>query len=57
MPGSGNITKEHTVWCATCEKWEQFCENTIRKTMVAAKLKGWKNIKGLWICYECIAKE
>lgn len=56
MPGLGNITTEHTVWCATCEEWETFCDHTIKMTMESAKYNGWKKIKGFWICRRCVAK-
>ena len=53
--GMGIITTEYTVWCGTCEEWEQFCERTIKRTTESAKHNGWKKTKGLWTCPKCIA--
>ena len=55
MPGLGNITTEHTVWCGTCEEWVEICEHTMKRTIESARRDGWKKVKGLWTCPKCVA--
>jgi hypothetical protein len=54
MPGLGNITGDLTVWCSRCEQWGQESENNKARFKKLIRTAGWRQIKGLWVCPDCI---
>ena len=56
MPSDLGITTEHTVWCSVCEFWEQICIHRMSDTIIEAKRRGWRNVKGKWVCPTCLNK-
>ena len=56
MPGSGDITTEHTIWCSRCEEWQTWCIRLMSDMIKATKVEGWRKIKGLWVCPDCITQ-
>ena len=55
--GSGDIDKQYTVWCSRCAEWHQ--ESVEKKAIFVRLIKncGWKKIKGLWVCPDCVDRE
>lgn len=51
--GMGSITTEHTVWCGTCEEWEQLNTRTKSQTAREARARGWSKSRGKWQCPSC----
>lgn len=53
----GYISKEYTVWCGKCCKWEQ--QSTVRKVLAEKQFRknGWRKMQELgWVCPECLTK-
>ena len=57
MPGLGNITTEHTVWCGSCDFWYQSQQVKIALVKTEARQDGWRFLKGKWVCPKCCAKK
>lgn len=57
MPGSGNITREATVWCGYCEEWHQDTGYKMHWFQKVIKSLGWKKIEGRWVCPKCRVKD
>lgn len=53
--GNGTITRQFTVWCAACAKWEQTdAADTTRGAVEVFKGHGWGIRLGLgWVCRAC----
>lgn len=54
MPGDGTISVEMTMWCSTCETWEQEGSPTKRFLVECLRRRGWTKRRGLWVCPGCI---
>jgi len=53
---SGCITTEYTAWCGRCSHWEQESEARKRDMEKVIRARGWKKVKGLWVCPKCLEK-
>jgi hypothetical protein len=51
----GRITREHTVWCGSCTRWDHL--ESKRRPASQAREKGWKSnrVHG-WLCPDCQRK-
>lgn len=55
--GTGEITREWTVWCFACTEWFQCgTENTVKDAVVNFRAHGWRLIDGKWHCNKCRRK-
>lgn len=51
IKGTGDITREFTVWCALCEAWHQESARTQADAIKLFRSEGWKKTKECgWIC-------
>ena len=50
---SVGITREHTVWCSKCNKWEQLAVSNLAEFKREVRRNGWTFRKGSWNCRTC----
>lgn len=58
LNGAGRISREFTVWCGRCNRWDQTSDvNTVGAMKKWARRHGWKLTKGDgWVCPEDATK-
>lgn len=56
MTFTGHISREHTIWCGNCSRWERVARRTIPQVKKWAKVNGWKMTKATgWTCPACLS--
>lgn len=53
----GTITRQHTVWCDSCNEWLQLDERHVKSFKLEIQKFGWRKIGRKWRCLGCRIRE